>query len=484
MPKPKIFDMTDQEIHSHFTQNLEVRDKEKDHFGEVFTPPELINEILDALPANVWSDRDGRWLDPAAGHGNFSAFVYTRLLKSLANKIPNVQERKRHILDKMIFMAEINSSSIKEIRSIFGPNANILAGDFLHLCALQMRMETLPLHSFPPTKSAFEICKGVETMDNKIDNKIDNKTGNIKPGFSVILGNPPFQSDKTETYQGSVGNRTLWDKFLTIGLSGDLLLPNGYLAFITPAGWRRPENPLYDLVTKQNKLHFLHIYGKSDGQDKFGVQTRFDSYIIQKGNATHNLPKIIDEKGKIHTNINPEKWPFLPNYAYDKIRKILVDPKKGIPILFNSSEYDARKLSKRKTVRNRFPVVHGITQKGLGIQFAKERDPKQFGVRKVLLNFNERQYPYNDFAGKYGMSQLTFGIPIKTQAEGDQWIKAILSPEFEEILQATKWGAFQTDYRMFKYFDRNLYKKSTYKNSVNKNSVNKKSASSTRKNQK
>ena len=450
MPKPKIFDMTDQEIHSHFTQNLEVRDKEKDHFGEVFTPPELINEILDALPANVWSDRDGRWLDPAAGHGNFSAFVYTRLLKSLANKIPNVQERKRHILDKMIFMAEINSSSIKEIRSIFGPNANILARDFL------------------------------ETMDNKIDNKTDN----IKPGFLVILGNPPFQSDKTETYQGGVGNRTLWDKFLTIGLSGDLLLPNGYLAFITPAGWRRPENPLYDLVTKQNKLHFLHIYGKSDGQDKFGVQTRFDSYIIQKGNATHNLPKIIDEKGKIHTNINPEKWPFLPNYAYDKIRKILVDPKKGIPILFNSSEYDARKLSKRKTVRNRFPVVHGITQKGLGIQFAKERDPKQFGVRKVLLNFNERQYPYNDFAGKYGMSQLTFGIPIKTQSEGDQWIKAILSPEFEEILQATKWGAFQTDYRMFKYFDRNLYKKSTYKNSVNKNSVNKKSASSTRKNQK
>ena len=120
-------------------------------------------------------------------------------------------------------------------------------------------------------------------------------------------------------------------------------------------------------------------------------------------------------------------------------------------------------MSKNKTIRNRYPVVHGITQKGLGIQFAKVRDPKQFGVSKVLLNFNERQYPYNDFAGKYGMSQLTFGIPIRSKLEGDQWIRAILSPEFEEILRATKWGAFQTDYRMFRYFDRKLYKRAIFR---------------------
>ena len=32
--------------------------------------------------------------------------------------------------------------------------------------------------------------------------------------FDVILGNPPFQTSKTKSYQGSVGNRTLWNKFL------------------------------------------------------------------------------------------------------------------------------------------------------------------------------------------------------------------------------------------------------------------------------
>ena len=440
--------MTDQEIRQHFTQNLTIRHTEKDKFGEVFTPPELIDELLDNLPANVWTDPDSRWLDPAAGRGNFMAFVYIRLLKSLAKKIPNVQERKTHILTKMLFMVELNSQSAKLIKDVFGlynskNHNNILVGDFLDI-----------------------IIENNSENSEKNHNKLD-------PGFSVILGNPPFQTDKEgETYEGGAGNRTLWDKFLTTALNGQLLRPDGYLAFITPAGWRRPENALYDLVTKQNRLCFLHIYSKSDGQDKFSVQTRFDSYIVQKQtdsstnsskNKSKNTTKIIDEEGKTHTNINPRKWPFLPNFAYDKIRRILVDPKDGIPILFNSAEYDARKLSKNKTIRNRYPVVHGITQKGLGIQFAKVRDPKQFGVPKVLLNFNERQYPYNDFAGKYGMSQLTFGIPIRSKLEGDQWIRAILSPEFEEILRATKWGAFQTDYRMFRYFDRKLYKRAIFR---------------------
>ena len=117
---------------------------------------------------------------------------------------------------------------------------------------------------------------------------------------------------------------------------------------------------------------------------------------------------------------------------------------------------DARTLSKKKTPRFKYPVVHSITQKGLGIMFSLTANPEQFGVSKILLSFNERQYPYNDSDGKYGMSQLTFGIIIKSRSEGDRWIQVITSPLFERILKATKWGAFQTDYRMFRYFNKNI----------------------------
>ena len=339
MSTPKIIDMTDQEIFDYFTKTLPIRNSEKDRFGEVFTPPDLINELLDNLPNSVWDDPTHKWLDPAAGKGNFSAFVYIRLLKSLSYKIPNIQERKTHILDNMLYMVELNPTNVREIKKMFGTKSNISLANFLE--------------------------------------QSDKWKSDLAFTFTVIIGNPPFQMEKKATYEGSAGNRTLWDKFVTMILSpeNNILSQKGYLAFITPAGWRRPENTLYDLMTKQNRLLFLHIYSKKSGQDKFGVETRFDMYIIQHlDNRSSKYPKIIDEMGKIHHNIDPYKWPFLPNYAYDKIRRILVDPTRGIPILFNSSEYDARKLSKRKTIRNRYPVVHGITQKGLGIQYAKNRN--------------------------------------------------------------------------------------------------------------
>ena len=125
-------------------------------------------------------------------------------------------------------------------------------------------------------------------------------------------------------------------------------------------------------------------------------------------------------------------------------------------MLFHAGIYDARKLSKKKTKKKRHPIVHNITQRGLGLKYAENKND-HFGTSKVLLNFNEKQYPYNDYKGTYGMSQLTFGIPIHSKKEGDKIIKAINSDYFKEILKATKWSSFQTDYRMFFYFKKNFY---------------------------
>jgi hypothetical protein len=115
-------------------------------------------------------------------------------------------------------------------------------------------------------------------------------------------------------------------------------------------------------------------------------------------------------------------------------------------------------LKSKESAKYKYPVVHTITNAGLGIKYTDQVNPDQIGVKKVILNFNEKQYPYNDFQGKYGMSQLSFGIPISSKKEGEQWIKFINGDRFVRILKATKWNAFQTDYRMFRYFDRDIYK--------------------------
>ena len=423
-----ILKLSDQEIPDHISTNIRII--EKDKFGEVFTPSNLIDELLDNLPPKIWENPTLTWLDPAAGRGNFHAFIYIRLLKGLAKEIPNIQERKRHILDKMLYMVELNSDNVQDLHKLFGKKANISSSDFL-----------------------------VQTKDLGGQNK-----------FDVVVGNPPFQTPKTSKYNGSSGNRTLWDKFLEMIIK-TMLKPNGYLAFITPANWRRPNHPLYNLLTKDNTLEYLHIYGKKDGLTLFGVQTRFDLYIVQEGTQNNHKTHIIDEKNATH-DLNIHSWPFIPNYAFSKIRQILVSEETGIPIIFSAGEYDARKLSTTKTRNKTHPVVHNVTRNGLGIRYAKERNSSHFGVPKVILNFNERQYPYNDYKGEYGMSQLSFGIPINSKTEGEQWISAINSPNFEEIIRATKWGAFQTDYRMFKYFNPKLYTKKNFQKTRKNRNIN------------
>jgi hypothetical protein len=416
-----ITTMSDKDVSQYITENLEVRESEKNKFGEVFTSNVLIDELFDNLPASSWTNSELNWLDPCSGKGNFLAIAYSRLMNGLSKKIRDKTKRSQHILTNMLYMVELNPSNVQELQKLFGKNANISGANFL---------------------------------DNK--EKWEKDLGQTQ--FDIIVGNPPFQVLKTGKYEGSVGNRTLWDKFLDKVFKEDVIKSKGYLAFINPSNWRRPEHRIYTLLTRENTLKYLHIYGKKDGQSLLGAQTRFDLYIVQEGKPTKNhKTQIIDEKQHKHS-LNISSWPFLPNYSYTKIKSILVPVTKGISIIFSAGDYDARKLSKKRTKNHRFSVVHNITQKGLGIRFAKDKKNTQIGVPKVLLNFNERQYPYNDYRGEYGMSQLTFGIPIKSKKEGEQWISVIESPKFKEILRATKWGAFQTDYRMFKYFTTDLKK--------------------------
>ena len=417
IPTMSIKSLSDTQINKYIEDNLAIREKERDNYAEVFTSPKLINELLDNLPTNSWTNPDLTWLDPCAGKGFFGVLIYQRLISGLSKKIPDLKKRKEHILDNMLFMIEINKDNGKSLYKLFGGSTKISVSDF------------------------------IEEPD-KWERDLGRKQ------FDIVIGNPPFQTPKEETYTGSAGNRTLWNQFVEGIFEKSIIAIKGHLAFITPSGWRRPEHPIFDKLTKDNRLLYLHIYSKSDGQQLLGAQTRFDLYVVQEGIHLRQKTRIIDEKGKTHT-INVNKWPFIPNYAFSKIKNILVSKDKGIKIIFSAGDFGGRvKLTKNKTKKHRHPIVHTITQKGLGIRYSKKTHAHK---PKVLLNFNERQYPYNDYKGEYGMSQLTFGIPIKSKKEGDDWIRTINSEVFQEIIKATKWNTFQTDYRMFKWFDPKLY---------------------------
>ena len=81
---------------------LKPKTIEKKKFGEVFTPINLVNEMLDKLPNEVWLNKNLKWLDPANGMGNFPIIIYLRLMSSLKDEIIDEKIRKKHILENMI----------------------------------------------------------------------------------------------------------------------------------------------------------------------------------------------------------------------------------------------------------------------------------------------------------------------------------------------------------------------------------------------
>jgi type I restriction-modification system DNA methylase subunit len=109
-------------------------EKRKDN-DEVFTPPFLIEEMLDKLPKTVWKDPTKTWLDPCAGLGNFSVLILKRLMKGLKTWQPNEELRKKHILENMLYHVEMNPESVEKLQRVLNPEGkyklNIKCSDFL-----------------------------------------------------------------------------------------------------------------------------------------------------------------------------------------------------------------------------------------------------------------------------------------------------------------------------------------------------------------
>jgi len=70
---------------------------------EVFTPPQLANQMLDLLPADLWCNPEARFLDPACKTGVFLREIAKRLDKGLEPLIPDRQERINHIMKNQLF---------------------------------------------------------------------------------------------------------------------------------------------------------------------------------------------------------------------------------------------------------------------------------------------------------------------------------------------------------------------------------------------
>ena len=70
---------------------------------EVFTPPEIVNQMLDLLPTDLWQKKDAKFLDPVTKSGVFLREIAKRLNIGLAEQIPDQQTRLNHIFKNQLY---------------------------------------------------------------------------------------------------------------------------------------------------------------------------------------------------------------------------------------------------------------------------------------------------------------------------------------------------------------------------------------------
>ena len=87
---------------------------------EVFTPPKLVNQILDLLPADLWSDSEATFLDPGCKSGAFLREIARRLDEGLEKEIPDRQKRMDHIFENQLFgLAITELTALLSRRSVY-----------------------------------------------------------------------------------------------------------------------------------------------------------------------------------------------------------------------------------------------------------------------------------------------------------------------------------------------------------------------------
>lgn len=245
---------------------------------EVFTPPELANQMLDTLAlawagdndgADIWADPNVRFLDPFTKSGVFLREITSRLTAGLEDAIPNLQQRVDHILTKQVYgIAITHLTSLLARRSLYcskwangphsiaksfdGPDGNIWFERIEHTWAGGTdSVLTADEDGNPVEKTKDGRCRycGATQRDYDRGDLLETHayafihTDDIKARitelfgeqmqFDVIIGNPPYQLGQSGGDAVGSFAMPIYQRFVQAAKQ----LEPRYAVMVTPSRW-------------------------------------------------------------------------------------------------------------------------------------------------------------------------------------------------------------------------------------------------------
>ncbi len=314
---------------------------------EVFTPPELVEKILDLFPAEIWSNPDLKWLDPATKTGIFLRQIARRLMVGLRDIFPDEEARRRHIFQNMLYgIALTDLTALMSRRSVYTSKTANNEKSIAHFdnengnISYDNRPHTYKNGSciYCGNKQGGELDRD-ETRERHAYNFIHLTPEEIKNmHFDVIVGNPPYQLNDG----GGSGSSAMPIYHLFVQ-QAKKMNPR-YMAFIIPSRWFAGGKGLDSFRNEMlNDRRIKKIVDYPDTNDCFpGVEI--------KGGVSYFIWDLrYDGDCEIQTIIKDEELPTVkrPLNEYD----VFIRWNEAIPILRKVSNFNEETLESHVSAR-------------------------------------------------------------------------------------------------------------------------------------